>query len=199
MAPPPTCDSAVSPCFHGCLAFLHRHFPSQSPPSPPLNRSLQSTAAPALGSLHTPQTPAPRRCTFQGTLAPFRGMYSCGEDCLILIPFRLPQISCFILSLRCSSSGSDKCPEVEVRPLLQFLHQPSAGPVLLTLLFFPLVPLSCKVLSGSVYSFSTGQVLLPTLSWCSACTSVSEGVFLMYPRREMYSMSTYSSAIFISP
>ena len=28
--------------------------------------------------------------------------------------------------------------------------------------------------------FSTGQVLLSAFSWCSACTSVSEGVFLMY-------------------
>ena len=28
--------------------------------------------------------------------------------------------------------------------------------------------------------FSAGQVLPSTLSWCSACTSVSEGVFLMY-------------------
>ena len=28
--------------------------------------------------------------------------------------------------------------------------------------------------------FSAGQVLLFALSWCSACTSVSEGVFLMY-------------------
>ena len=27
MAPPPTCDSAVSPCFHGCLAFLHDLLP----------------------------------------------------------------------------------------------------------------------------------------------------------------------------
>ena len=25
MAPPPTRDSAVSPCFHGCLTFFHRH------------------------------------------------------------------------------------------------------------------------------------------------------------------------------
>ena len=43
--------------------------------------------------------------------------------------------------------------------------------------------------------FSIGQVLLSALSWCSACTSVSEGIFLMYPWREMYSPSTYSSAI----
>ena len=42
--------------------------------------------------------------------------------------------------------------------------------------------------------FSAGQVLLSALS-CSACTSVSEGVFLMYPWREMYSTSTYSSTI----
>ena len=40
MAPLPTHDSAVSPCFHYCLAFLHRHFPPQSPPSPPLNTTL---------------------------------------------------------------------------------------------------------------------------------------------------------------
>ena len=40
--------------------------------------------------------------------------------------------------------------------------------------------------------------LLFTLSWCSACTSMSEGVFLMYPWREMYSMSTYSSTILFS-
>ena len=27
MAPPLTCDSAVLPCFHVCLASLHQHFP----------------------------------------------------------------------------------------------------------------------------------------------------------------------------
>ena len=48
-------------------------------------------------------------------------------------------------------------------------------------------------------SFSTGQVLLHALSWWCACTSVSEGVFLMYPWREMYSTSTYSSTILFSP
>ena len=47
--------------------------------------------------------------------------------------------------------------------------------------------------------FSASQVLLPALSWCSACTSVSEGIFLMYLWREMYSMSTYSSAILFLP
>ena len=42
MAPPSMHDSAVSPCFHGCLAFLHRHFPPQSPPSYPLDPSSRS-------------------------------------------------------------------------------------------------------------------------------------------------------------
>ena len=42
--------------------------------------------------------------------------------------------------------------------------------------------------------FSTEQVLLSALSWCSACTSVSKGVFLMYPWRVMYSTSACSSA-----
>ena len=35
MAPPPPHDSAVSPCFRGCPAFLHMHFPPQSPSSHP--------------------------------------------------------------------------------------------------------------------------------------------------------------------
>ena len=42
MPPPPTRDSAESPCLHGCPAFLHWHFPPQSPPSHPLNPSLHS-------------------------------------------------------------------------------------------------------------------------------------------------------------
>ena len=44
LAPPPTHDSAVSLCFHGCLAFLHRHSP---PPSPPSNPSLCSQQQPS--------------------------------------------------------------------------------------------------------------------------------------------------------
>ena len=80
-------------------------------------------------------------------------MYGCGKDCLILISFRLPQISCFTLSLKCFSSDSDSLPAVGIAPLLQFPNQPRAGPVLLTLLIFPLVPLSYKVLCGSIFSF----------------------------------------------
>ena len=52
MAPPPMPDSAVLPCFRGCLAFLHKHFPPQSCPSHPLNPSL-----------HSQQQPSPRDCS----------------------------------------------------------------------------------------------------------------------------------------
>ena len=64
-------------------------------------------------------------------------MYSCDKYCLILIPFRLLQISCFTFSLKCFSSDSDNRPSVGIGPLLQFPHQWRAGPVLLTLLFSP--------------------------------------------------------------
>ena len=65
------------------------------------------------------------------------------------------------------------------RPPLQFPHPPRAGPVLLTLLFFRLVPSSYRVLRGSIYSFppvrcfyllSTGVLhallCLKVYSWC---------------------------------
>ena len=73
MAPPPTRDSAVSPCFHGCPAFLHRHFPPQSPPSHPLDQSL-----------HSPQQPSPWDCSTTPKLqlpatAPVRSMYGCAR------------------------------------------------------------------------------------------------------------------------
>ena len=80
-------------------------------------------------------------------------MHVSSKDCLILILFRLPQISYFTFSLKCFSSDSDNCPAVGIGLLLQFAHPLRAGPVLLTLLFFPLVPLSYQVLRGSMYSF----------------------------------------------
>ena len=46
IAPPAMRDSAVLPFFHGCLAFLHRHFPQQSPPSHPLDPSLHRQQQP---------------------------------------------------------------------------------------------------------------------------------------------------------
>ena len=112
--------------------------------------------------------------------------------------FRLPQISCFTLSLKCFSSDSDYYPRVGIAPLLQFPHTLRAGPVLLTLLFFLPSSFFSWVSCGSVYSFlrvryscplSAGilhvLLCLKVYSWC-------------YPWRELYSTSAYSSAILFS-
>ena len=47
MAPPTMRDSVVSPCLHGFLAFLYRHFPPQSSPSHPPNLSFHSQQQPS--------------------------------------------------------------------------------------------------------------------------------------------------------
>ena len=57
------------------------------------------------------------------------------------------------LSIKCFSSDSDKCPDVGIGPLLQFPHPLKAGQVLLSLLFFPLVPSSYWVLPGLYIHF----------------------------------------------
>ena len=95
-------------------------------------------------------------------------MYGCCNDCLILIPFRPPQISRFTLSLQCFSSDSDIALMWGSDPWFSFPYLPRAGPFLLTLLFFPLVPLSYRVLLWFYIFFSTGQVLLSAFNWCSA-------------------------------
>ena len=71
------------------------------------------------------------------------------------------------------------CPLSRTGSLFQLPHLPLAGPVLLTLLFFPLVPSSYQVLRGSRYSFplvryscllSAGALhallCLKVYSWC---------------------------------
>ena len=133
MAPSTMGDSAVLPHFHGCPAFSTGISHHNLLPHLPRSISLQSIAA--LTSTLPKLPPSP--CTFQGTLVPVPGMYDCGKDCLILIPFRLPPISCFILSLKCFSSDSDKCLDVGIGPLLQFPRPPGVVPVLPILLFFP--------------------------------------------------------------
>ena len=70
--------------------------------------------------------------------------------CVILIPFRLPQISCFILSLKCFCCDQNSFPDVGIGPLLQFPNPPRAGLVLLTILFFFLIPSCYPVLKVKV-------------------------------------------------
>ena len=153
----------------------------------PHNSSIhpwQSTAALTLGSLHNPQT-----------LRPCPGMYGCGKDCLILIPFRLPQISCFTLSLKCFSSDSElaRCgaqTPASVPPPAQGRSSPTHTPVspqfLVLLSFacvysFPLVRDSCPLSAGVLHAL----LCLKVYSWCIR-------------GEEVDSMSTYSSGILFS-
>ena len=189
MAPSLTCDSAVSPCFHGCLAFLHQHFPPQSPPSHLLNPSL-----------HSQQQPLPWDCSTIPKLqlpatAPSTGPVSLSRICMATA-----KTVCFLFHLSChksavSLSALNISPLTqtlalvwEIGPLLQFPQPPRADPVLLILLFFPLVPSSYRVLCECIYSFPLVRYscLLSTGVETVRHTFVSEGVFLIYPWREMY-------------
>ena len=76
MASPAIRDSAVSPCFLGCLAFLHRHFPPQSPPSHPLDLSLSHQRQPSPWDCSTiPKLQLP-------AAAPSRGPVSLSRVCM---------------------------------------------------------------------------------------------------------------------
>jgi len=117
---------------------------------------------------------------------------------MILIPFRLPQISCFTLSLKCFSSDSNCCPNMGIFSPASVPLPTKGSPVLLTLLFPPSSFVRPSFPWICIF-FSADQVFLFALSWCSAYTYVSEGIFLMYLWRDMYSMATYSSTILFSP
>ena len=90
----------------------------------------------------------------------------------------------FLLWLRKLPQCGEQAP-ASVLPPTEGRSSPTNTPVFL--------PNSFILLSFAwVYVFfSAGQVLLSILSWCSACISVSGGVFLIYPWREIDSMSTY--------
>ena len=107
-----------------------------------------------------------------GDLGPYPGYVWLRQELSVLIPFRLPQISCFTLSLKCFSSDSDNCPNVGIRPLFQFPHLLRAGPILVNTPLFP--PSSFIVLSFTWFYtfFFSGHLPLSALSWCSACSSV---------------------------
>ena len=113
MAPPPTRDSAILPCFHGCLAFLQRYFPPQSPPSCPLGPSLCSQQQPSPWDCSTiPMLQLPATVPSRGPVSLSRvHMAPVRIICVIFIPFRLSHISCFTLSFKCFSSVPKNCPD----------------------------------------------------------------------------------------
>ena len=154
LAPSPLRGSAESPCFHGCPAFLHRHFPPQSPPSHPLDPSL-----------HSPQQPLPGDCSTIPKLQLPAAVPSRGATSLSVVCMAAARSLRFSFRLGCHKSAASLS-ALNVSPLTQiiapvlgshpFFSSPlplRAGPVLLILLSFPLVPLSYQVLRSSVYSF----------------------------------------------
>ena len=104
-------------------------------------------------------------------------MYGCSKDCLILIPFRLPHISCFTLSRQLPHCG-DWTP-ASVPPPAKGIFSATNTPVSPPLPAPHPVPSSYLLPNFAWFYifFSTGQVLQSALSWCSVCTSVSEAVF----------------------
>lgn len=117
-----------------------------------------------------------------GHLHPYLG-YVWLQRGTVLIPFRLPKTSRF--SQPYSFSNSHKPRDVgiwtsaSVPPRADDRSSPTDSPV--SPCSFVLPSFMC------IYVFlSLVRVLLSALSWCSAGNSVSESVFLMYPRREMY-------------
>ena len=135
MAPPPYVDSAVSPCFHGCPAFLHRLFPPQFPPSHPLDQSLCSQQQPSPWDCSTTpklQLPAtiPSRwpaflsgiCMVLARIVWFSFLLGCYRSAVSLSALNVSPLTQTIAPMW----GLDPCP-----------HPLRAGPVLLILLFFP--------------------------------------------------------------
>ena len=123
MAPPPTHDSAVSPFFRGCLAFLHRHFPPQSPLSPPLDPSLhsQQQSLPWVRST-VPKLQLPAAAPSRGPSSLFGVCMAGASTVWFSFHVGLLQTRCFTLSLKCFSSDSDNCPDAGIGLLLQFPH-----------------------------------------------------------------------------
>ena len=180
MAPLPTCDSAVSPCFHGCLAFLHRHFPPRSPPSHPLDPSLRSQHQPSpsdcstIPKLQLPAAAPSRRPTFLP-----RVHMTAARTVWFSFHLGCHRSAVSLSALNVSLLTQTVARHVGIRSLLQFLHPLRVGPVLLTLLFFPLAPSSYQVLHGSINCFplvrsscplSAGvlhaSLCLKVYSWC---------------------------------
>ena len=182
-APPAMHDLVVSPCFHICPAFQHRLFPLQSHPSLLLNLSLHSTAALALGLLKLAATVLSRGLVSLTGKDWFSFHLGCLRSAVSLSALNVSPLT--------QTSMWEWTP-ASVSPPGEGRSSPTNTPV---------SPPSFFILPSFVWYcifFSSGQVLLSTVSWCSACTSVFEDVFLMHPWREMYSTSTYPSAFLFS-
>ena len=187
MAPAPTRTQQ----YH--LASMVPGFP---PPAFPTTISSLTSPDP---SLRSQQQPSPWDCSTIPKLqlpaaAPSRGPASLSRVCMpvartVWFPFHLGchSSAVWLSALNVSPLTQTIAPmwgltPASVPPPAKGRSSPTNTPV------FPLVPLSYRVLRGSTYSFRwSGPPAC--LSWCFARTSVSEGVFLMHPWRDMYSTS----------
>ena len=112
-------------------------------------------SSPPLGlSPHSKQKSAPWDCSTIPALqlpatvpsrGPVWGVYGCSKS--VQFSFCLDCHRSAALSIRCFSSDTKSCPDVRIRPLLQFPHPLRAGPVLLTLLTLLFPPPSFVLLS----------------------------------------------------
>ena len=181
-------DSAVSPYFHGCLAFLHWHFPPLSPPLHPLNPSLCNQQQPPPWDHSTiRKLPVP----LQVCMAAARTVWSsfhlgCHRAAVSLSALNVSPLTQTIAPM----CGSDPCFSSPTRwgQIQWYQHScPHPHP--------PWVPSFHRALQGSIYSIP-GPAVHCQLVFCKHF--YIWGVFLMYPWREMYSTSTYSSTILFS-
>ena len=161
MAPLLTCDSAVLPFSHGCLAFLSRHFPPQSPPSHPLDLSL-----------HSQQQPSPWDCSTIPKLQPSATAPSRVHASLSRVCMAVARTVWFSFCLGCHRSAVSLSAwnvfslTQTVAPMwgLDSYFSSPRHRVLVTLLFFPLVSWSYWVLRDSVYSFQLIRYSCPLLA-----------------------------------
>ena len=155
-------------------AWLPSFPPAISSLTSPWTVSLQSIADLSLGLLSDLYTPAPTAVLSKGLASLSEvNMAATRMVCVILIPCRLSQISCFTLQQpqvflllpkplpQCGDLTpwfSSPSPQVQ----MQFCSLSSFSPIYFVLPNF-----------GWYYVFfSGGQVLMPILSWCSARSSV---------------------------
>ena len=146
----PMHDWAVSPYFHGCLAFLHRHFPPQSP-SHPLDPSLCSQQWPlpwdcsTTPKLQLPAAAASRGpVSLSGVCMAARGLSDSHSFYAATDQLFYSQPELCLLWLRQLPQCGDRTPA--------FVSLPTKGRSSPTnTSVFPLVPSSYWVLHGSLY------------------------------------------------
>ena len=165
-------DSAGPPCLHRCPPrFPAQAFPTAtSSPTSPWAADFPQVNSWDRSTIRVLQLPALRR---EGAASPSASSAS------PLLPRQFPHPP------RAPTWGSDPCfspPTLEEQAQSYELSFPLTSFTLLSFVWFYIF-------------FSGGQVLLPALSWHSARSPVSEGVFLMYLWRETNSTSTCSSTI----